>query len=453
MMRWVVGVCAVLIVAGCKSDPTPKAISHVSEGGIPFTLLNMPGVKDVALHAAWPTDWAFRADVNPVTPYVGANLLLAGGAVNWPSGAAVEKFEDIKAEAQLSVTPDYILGYLVAPRENIQEAIEITNTHLTKPAFDRDWLDRFSDQLFGTIAQARSQPRTAAIDALRIAILGDTPINASLALSNSNAFERLSEADIRAWHSEVFVTAGMRIVIAGDLDQIAAGKMIDALLADIPVGRERPAARVTPDFSPRKIVVDRQDAESASILIVVPLPPTRAGGELDDYMIINRFGQGDQSVLFDVVRTKLRASYSIIAAADAYTRDTRIFVITGEVEPDQVASVLSEVKKAYEGFRIEGTIHDFETVKKLFSDGAKESATRPGAAGFPALMGLLDDHDPAVTLDMSPLLDALTRDSVATRLRDVYVGAEDMVVVVATPKPSLVEGACVISAPEQAVDC
>jgi hypothetical protein len=44
-----------------------------------FMPIYEPGVTDITITIAWPSDWAYEASLNPAVPYIGTETLLSGG--------------------------------------------------------------------------------------------------------------------------------------------------------------------------------------------------------------------------------------------------------------------------------------------------------------------------------------------------------------------------------------
>ena len=44
-----------------------------------FMPIYEPGVTDITITIAWPSDWAYEASLIPAVPYIGAETLLSGG--------------------------------------------------------------------------------------------------------------------------------------------------------------------------------------------------------------------------------------------------------------------------------------------------------------------------------------------------------------------------------------
>ncbi len=44
-----------------------------------FMPIYEPGVTDITITIAWPSNWAHEASLNPAVPYIGTETLLSGG--------------------------------------------------------------------------------------------------------------------------------------------------------------------------------------------------------------------------------------------------------------------------------------------------------------------------------------------------------------------------------------
>jgi len=453
----VLAALALFALAGCLDEAPPAVQQLQTADGTPFVLMAMPGAEDVALQAAWATDWFYRPDTNPVAAYVGANLLLAGGAEGWRSDAVVERFADLRAQANLWVTADHVFGQVVMPKPQAQEAVEIVNAHLRAPSLDADWFARLRDQFRDQIAQANAQPTTAVFDALRIAVLRDHPMTEALSLNDSANFTDLALDDIRAWHGETFARARMTLAVAGDLTPAEAQALVEALIRGLPegetVGQTASALSLATDYTPRQMLLHDPSLTEGILALILPLPPLTEGQELEDIVIATALGQGDQSTLFTTLRTELRASYGVEVGVNGFTRQTRFMVIVARVDPARVQEALEAIVTAYDGFREAATIPGLSAHKESIAANARASAERPGVVVNMAILALLEGQDPAISRDMSGLIAALTPPTVAARLAAQYRPGAELLVVAAAPAADALPDACVITAPREAMGC
>lgn len=453
MKHFAAAAFALILLAGCQEEEKAGATTETSPGGIEYARLYIPEAKDIAIQVAWLTSWAIRDDVNQAVPYIGTDLILAGGAEGFPPGEVVETFADLKADGHLSVTPDYLFGELVVPKENLDKAIEIAAVHLAKPTMDQDWFDRIQQGFAANMAEAKSHPANLGSDALRWAILGDTPLRRALSVDPPEMITTATRAEVLDWHRQTVVRSGAKVVIAGAISQEDAGKAVDALLSGLPDGAADVAAPVSADFAPRRILLHVPTAQTSTLVFIGPLPPTREGGEFEDVLLANALGGDDKSVLFDAVRTGLRASYGFGAGLDAYTRDLRLVVLSGEVETAKLAEAETIVRTAYSEFLTAPKMGDLAARKEPFKANGEQTATLPGAASLSALMAILDEQDPNLAFSLPSLLDKVNDATVQARAASAFPKAQDLIVLAVSPDASALPGACVITFPAQAANC
>lgn len=443
---------AAVLLMGCQEE---KSSSHteISPGGIEYARLYIPETETVAIQIAWPTDWAFREGVNQAVPYLGADLILAGGAEGYPAGEVGETFADLKAEGYLSVTMDTVFGSLIVPKSNLSEAVKIANAHLRVPLLDQGWLDRLKDGFFANITEMSALPASKGHDAIRWAVLGDVPVRRALSVDPPAQITSATRDDIALWHQQMLVRTGAKIVIAGAIETTEAGVAIDALFAGLPQAGPPRVVASKADFTPRRIVLHVPDAQTSTLIFIAPLPPTRDGGEFEDFILANALGGNDQSVLFDAVRTQLRASYGFGASLDGYTRDMRLLVLSGEVDTAKVAQVETILRAAYKSFRETGPSGDLAARTAPFFSGIEQTEKDPAGAAYSALMALLDGQNPGMALDLKSLLAKVDASTVKSRLDTAFPSADDFVVLAVSPDAKALPDACVITAPAEAAAC
>lgn len=444
---------AVILLVGCQEEEKATATTETSPGGIEYARLYMPKAEDVAIQIAWPTNWALRDDVNQAVPYIGTDLILAGGAEGFPPGEVVETFADLKAEGTMWVTADHLHGQLIAPKENLDQAVEIAAAHLAKPTMDQGWFDRIQQGFAVNMAEAKAQPANRGYDTLRWAILGDTPLRRALSVDPPEMITTATRVDVMDWHQQTVVRTGAKVVIAGEISADAAGKAVDALITGLPEGIAVAATDPTADFSPRRILLHVPEAQTSTLVFIGPLPPTREGSEFEDILLATALGGDDKSVLFDAVRTGLRASYGFGASLDAYTRNLRVVVLSGEVETAKLAEAETIVRTAYSEFLTDPTMGDLTARKEPFKANGEQTAKLPGAASISALMAILDGQDANLALTLPSLLDKVTDATVQARAASAFPKAETLVVLAVSPDASALPGACVITSPAETANC
>ncbi|WFE75760.1 pitrilysin family protein [Roseinatronobacter sp. S2] len=452
MIRFALALPLVLGLSFCEGDQSPVATDQTSPNGTSYRLIQMPGNDYAAILAAWPNDWAWQAGRNPTTPYIGAELILAGGATGYPAGEVVERFADMDAEGVLAVSADHLYGRIVSKKQDLSEAITIANAHLTQPSFDDEWFERIRTSFTQSMAEAQSQTMHQGFEALRWAVLGEQPVRKMLSLDDSAQFAALSLDDLRAWHSATVTEQPEAVVITGDVTPEQAGAALDQLFAGLPADNAD-THEVTLDYRPRQILLHLPDATDAHLTFIAPLPATRNGGDLEDQILVNALGGDEDSVLFATVRDGLRASYSFDAGVANYTRENRFLLMAGTLEADKLNDAVDLVRDAYTGFRSTGPDGDINDRKEPWRAAFEENRNYVVDQGRMELETTLDGFATGHSLTTLDMLDALTATDLRNRLRDHWPDAQDFVIMAVSPDADALPGACVITQPEEAKDC
>lgn len=453
MIRSFLLLTALFMFSACKED-VPSATSQTSEGGHAYTLITLPDNDYVSIQIAWGTDWAYRSDTNKAAPFIGTDLILAGGAEGYPAGEVAELFADLDSEGLIyNAVNDHVIGELTFSPEHITETVEIANAHLRAPTLDHVWFDRLSTGLAQNMAEAQAQPAHSGFDAVRWAVYGEQPLRNALSLDDPTTFASLTREDITAWHQETFTSTPAAIVIAGDITPADAGAALDTLLSGLPAASRQLARAATPDFSPRRILLHIPDAEITTLGFIAPLPPTRQGGEMEDLILFHALGGDDQSVLFNAVRTELRATYGFGAGMANYTREHRILAMTGEVETEKLAQAEKVVREAYARFITEGLQGPLAERKTSLEQHFEEMPEYVVDQARSELQSALDGLSLGRSLELTTELAAVTEDSIANRLNAALPAPDALLVIAVSPDATALPGACVITIPREAADC
>lgn len=452
MIRLIFALVLSVTLAACSEDG-PAVSRETSSGGISYTLIHSDELDRVAISVAWPSDWAYREGVNQAAPYVGAQLLLAGGAEGFPVGEARQQFDDLRAQASLMAGVDHIVGHLIFDPNDGGAVAEIVNAHLTSPRFDAMWFGRIRDEMAQNIRTTSAEPANASFNVARWAVFGDQPLRAALSLDEPEMFGALEPEDVVMWHAESISRTPDSLVVAGPLNAAEVSELVDSLLDGLP-DRTAPLDRsVTANMSPRRILLVRPESTTTHLSFIGRLPATQHGQELEDILLIAALGTGDQSVLFEIVRSQLRASYSFNAVISNYTRDIRIFAMTGALEPGRLVDVETAIRSAYDGFREAGPGGNLEARKAPFAlsfAGVLTSAIRLANA---TMQSELDGFPEDAALRLSENLAALTMDDLHQRVQSAYPVAQSLLTIAVSGDADSFPGACVITEPREAENC
>jgi zinc protease len=452
MIRTLCLMFCLIILAGCKSEP-PIITDEISPSGVHYTLIKMKSNDEVSVQVAWSTDWAYRDGLNESVPYVAKDLILAGGAEGYKPGEAGEKFADLKAEATINPMSDFVYGGLKFKKSNMTETLKIANAHLRAPMFDQGWLSRIAGDWKNRTVEGLEKPESRLFNTMRWAILGNQPLRTFLSLDQPEDFETIDRAQIVKWHQEVFTRQPKAVVAVGELSSDEAGRIVDKLLAGLPAGSHTISSKEEMNFKPRRILLHFNEAKTSQLLFIASIPPTREGKEMEDILATSVLGSGARSILFEAVRTELGASYDFSAAIDNFSHNDRFMFMLGQVETTKLAETERAVRKAYADFKQNGPNADLATWKSLFYGPFENLWNTPESAASAAIQVKIDGQLSSRVNELRREIDAVTLDSIKSRLASAYPAADGFVVVAISPDASALPDACVIRSPEEVVNC
>ncbi len=209
----------------------------------------------------------------------------------------------------------------------------------------------------------------------------------------------------------------------------------------------------SPDLTHRRILLHSPEVNVTGLALIAPLPPTRQDGEIEDAILCHALGDDHRSVLFETVRTTLRASYSFGAGTSNYTRRHRILFMAGEIVPARLADAESEIRKAYAEFRRTGPVGELDGHRERLRASFSLLSDSPVRQARAELQSALDGHPPDHSLMLTDTLEAVTDASVTERLARDFPDPEDFTVIAVSPDADILPGACVIRHPRDADDC
>jgi len=457
-MKYVFQFIALVLLAfvGKASASDLSLGQYTSPEGNAFTLITMPGQSDVFIKTAWPSDWAYRQGVNPAVPFIGRRLLLAGGAEGWKPSEANETFKDLRANADLAANTDHVYGGLFVKKNHLMEALRVVNAHLRAPLLDQRVLSRLLDDMKSREKLSNEQPWTPIHETASWVILGDTPLRRDRSLLTDIDIDGVTVSDIRGWHQSIFAKGSAKIALAGDLSVEAAGEAVDALFRGLPDHKHVFHASANTNFAPRLILIHRPDQQATRIELLTQLPPTKDGGasdEISNFILTSALAGGQESVLFNAIRSELHAAYSVSPEIFNYSQYLRILALKGEVDPVQLSKVKDTILQAYNAFRENGPDGDLAARKTSFYAVISKSHEQPVSLANSALGALLDEHPPENVLHFDKELEKITPETLKARLAKAFPPKEAFIIIASSPDANALPGACVIKEPSEAINC
>ena len=448
-------VAAVLLLGMLLGQPREVASAQdpisakKSPGGIAYTLVSVPDTEWVSIRVAWPTDWTLHSERDQAAPFVGADVILSGGADGYPPAAVVEEFADLQAEGNIAPGLEHVFGSLAVPLENLDQAVAVANAHLRAPSFEEAWVDRARSAFAAGLKEQMAGSWSQAFDALRWSMLGDGPFRRAMNPGPPERVREVTRDDLVSWHAATFRTCCALVVVAGSLDGERAGRAVDSLFSGLPQGAAVGNLAPRADFTPRRILLHRPEATASLLAFVGKTPQMHLEMSAEDFVLIDALN-APEGPLLEAVRTGLRAAYRFNAGYEDFGRANGFLLFLGEVEAAKLAAAETAIREAYAAFRAKGPSDPSGARKTKLMAELTEMMKYPADAAMIVLRGaLLEQGLPPMPTQQ---LAETSPNSIMARLGQ-FPRAEEFTILAVSPDAQALPGACVITAPEQAVTC
>ncbi|MBN1884872.1 MAG: insulinase family protein [Candidatus Krumholzibacteriota bacterium] len=336
MKQTIIAAMAVLLFAaaapasaGTAGIDLPEYTKHTLENGLTVFVMETREVPLVSIRLLLPAGSA----ADPAGFEGAANLtaeLVMKGAGGMGADEIAEQIEGLGGELSASADRDYtaVAGNFLA--RDLAAALEILGTVVASPDFPADEVERQKEIVTAAIHSVKDSPyRFASREFARLLAAGHPyghPVEGSAA-----DVEKLTRADVAAFHAANWVPEGAFLAIVGDIDAKTALKLAKKRLgswrgeraaAAVPVLERRtfPGTRV--------VVIDDPELTQSQIRI----GNIAVGMDSPDYFALavgnNTLGGGFTSRLMDEIRVNRGLSYGARSGLAQYRRGGTFTVVT-----------------------------------------------------------------------------------------------------------------------------
>lgn len=441
---------AAFALAGC----TEEEGVFTSPEGQQFAFLERPDAEIVAIQLAFPMDWVLQEGRNPNVPTIAAEVMVSGGAEGYSAGDVMETMQDLNAEAFLYPQFATLRGGLNVAPDQLDQAVALANAVLRAPTFDGTWMARSIEGLRAHAVETNARSSVQGYVALRLAMLGDTGFAEAQSPQNLGAIGQVTADMARAWHRDTVVAGRVVVAVAGPISAKKAGEVVDNLLAGLPRATGDFPQPKLPPYRAREIVLHVPQAEKTTLTLLSPIPPTGSADDFNDTVAAMVLGGDEQAILFEEIRTKLRASYGLLVSLENYARRSRIFVVSGEVDTGKTAEVRDVLRQVYAKMGQEPLpAAQVERQKSIILDGLADWHNNTTGLATSMVEAVLDGQDPMTVTKLTDLIDRVTPQSIQARWQTRYAKPEDLMILAVSPDANSLPGACVIREPRQVLSC
>jgi zinc protease len=311
-----------------------------------------------------------------------------------------EYFDSIGGQLTMRAGRNTIYGSATVLRDDFEQALEVFAECLLQPAFPEDEFERVRKLTLAAIDRRADNPQAEAFELFYDSLPAGSPYQL-LQEGKRETVERLTEADLRAYHARYFVPQNMIVTVFGDIAIDEAEARIRQHFGTLPAAADfEPVAFDRPNQIDAPIVRHKQTAKDTG-MVVVGYPATGIFDQQDySALIVLDAIMSGYSYPGGWLHNELRGAglvyyvhaFQITGPAPGY------FTILAQTSPDQVDEVLKRIEANVQRAR-EGQIteDEFRTAQQqIVALHAQENTTigqQALQAALDELYGLGYDHD------------------------------------------------------------
>ncbi len=302
---------AVLVLAPAADATTIERV--VSPSGIKAWLVQEHTVPLVAL------DFAFRggASQDPVDKPGVANMatsLIDEGAGDLDSKAFHERVAAKAIELSFSANRDQTSGSVRTLSAHLDEAAELVRLSLAEAHFDTVDMDRIREQILSGLRRETTSPNEMATQRWWSTAFPGHPYGRPVR-GTLESVPSITAADLKAYVRRVFARDTLKIAIVGDIDPVAAGRLVDKVFGGLPAKSSLiPVSKMSPQGLGQKISIDLDVPQS--VLLVGGVGIARDDPDFVPAFVVNHVlgGGSFSSRLYREVREVRGLAYSVFSA-------------------------------------------------------------------------------------------------------------------------------------------
>ncbi|HWC97299.1 MAG TPA: pitrilysin family protein [Candidatus Sulfopaludibacter sp.] len=292
-------------------------------------------------------------------------VMRTGGTKNQPGEELDKSLENVAAAVETSIAESSGSVSFSSLKENVDPVLAIFHDVITAPEFRQDKIDLAKNQLHSSVARRNDDPGSIAGREFSDRVYGkDSPYGWQMEHATIDAITR---ADMLNFYQRYFFPSNIMLAVWGDFDAKEMQAKLQKLFADWTV--KQPPVPDFPKVTAKPVAgtylaVKRDTAQTFFTM-------GHLGGVLDDKdypaleIMSAILGEGGQSRLFQLVRTKMGNAYNISADWGANYDHPGLFEVSGSTKSYSTVETLRAVEKEVERIRTtEVTEDELKTAKE-----------------------------------------------------------------------------------------
>ncbi len=246
---WARPLLALLLLAAVQPVLAGPAIEHwVTKNGLRVYFVPAPELPMIDIRITFAAGSARDGDRPGIASLT--SRMLTQGAGGLSADAIAQAFEDVGAHVGTGALRDmsWLSLRTLSDPDYLEPALDAFTKVLWSPDFPAADFERTRNQVLLGIKAAEASPGKIASKAFYQALYGDHPYGHPVEGTKASV-EKLTVADLEAFHRRHFVAANGVLAITGDLDRAEAEKLAERLGAGLPAGKAAPPTPPVPPLA------------------------------------------------------------------------------------------------------------------------------------------------------------------------------------------------------------
>ena len=281
-----------------------------------------------------------------------AASLLTAGAGKMSEEQLTDALARLDATLRATTDVDAVTLTLVAPKEQMKEALDLLATVVAAPTFPDAALDREKKRQLQELQEVANTPRLLSRATVRRLLYGTgIPYAAQESgLGTTSGVSAITRADVAEHHRQWWNPANSEVVIVGDIDQAEAAAALTTTLGRwISTGSRAPLASVPAKVAaPGVYLIDRPGMEQADLTAATLLDPPSSSANPVNNVLTNVLGDPTAGRVFVDLRDLKQWAYW----AGGYVEGGgagQILLIRTQVQSQHAAEAIAAIEDHLEG--------------------------------------------------------------------------------------------------------
>jgi predicted Zn-dependent peptidase len=395
--------------------------STVAANELPIHRISIPGTRALTVLVAFDAGARNeRPEENGMAHFL-EHLVFKGGQ-KYPTYKDVnETAERLGGALNAYTSHDLVAFHLTVRAESAAPAIDLLSDFVGRPRLDAEELDRERGVVIQEINRAYDQPSTVAEYLIDQAAFGEHPLGRTV-LGPEENLRSFTREGIVAFRERRWAGDRGGAFLVGNLDHLPAEEELQEGFGRFPALPEPEPYMPAPEFSPQKLVDQRDTNQSHLRMIYRPDVAVADVSERAALSIYSTLLGGSMgSRLFEEIREKRGLCYSVYALDHAFA-DIPILQLGSGLESAKTIEAYTRMREIVDELRAEGPTEEEVARARAYVAGRlvlafeNTGAVARYAANQQIVFGEDIDPDAAIAA-----LDAVTFDEV----REVAAGVTD----------------------------